>query len=135
MRSECHVILILTCPSLSEDHVSPSVQVFRQTPHGPPHPLWVFHPLLVAELVEALMFSPRSEPEQLVLLKLVHKPGHVLPPAAGRGRQAGQVRGQVQRVPSREEESVQVFGLSSGQLSALLHLLLREAAFTELDHT
>lgn len=135
VRSGCRVILVLTCSWLSEDRVSPSVQVFRQTPHAPPHPLWVFHPLLVAELVEALMFSSRSEPEQLVLLKLVHESGHVLLPAAGRGRQAGQVRGQVQRVSSREEESVQVFGLSSGQLSALLHLLLREAAFTKLDHT
>lgn len=46
-----------------------------------------------------------------------------------------QTGGQVQRVSSREEESVQMFGLISSQVSALLHLLRREAAFTELYPT
>ncbi len=94
----------------------------------------LFDPLLIAELVEAPMVSSGFEREQFVLFE-VHKAGHVLSPPAGRGCQVGQVCGQVQRVFSCKEESVQVFGLSSGQLNALLHLLPREAAFSELDHT
>ncbi|XP_028993889.1 bifunctional peptidase and (3S)-lysyl hydroxylase JMJD7 isoform X4 [Betta splendens] len=54
---------------------------------------------------------------------------------AGRGRQAGHVPGQVHRVSPSKEQSVQVFSLWSGQLSTVLHLLLGEAAFTELYHS
>lgn len=126
---------VCTHLSVSEDHVSLSVQLLSQTPHGPPHPLWFLYSLLVGELVEALVFPSWFEAEQFVFLKLLHEPGHVLLPLAGQGCQAGQVPGQVHGVSSYEEKSVQVFGLRSGQLSAVLHLLPREAAFTELYHT
>lgn len=77
------VELQLSLERLSEDVVSPSVELLTQTPHAPPHLPRVPHPLREDELLKARMLSARFETEQLVLLELVHKPGHVGCPLAG----------------------------------------------------